>query len=81
MSKKLDPEIEEYRNEIGKEAYSRLYCSLYTKTMLSQNTRYSGKTYTNSKERLEQIKEKYKHGVTKAHIDEMLGINGVEDDN
>jgi hypothetical protein len=34
--------------------------------------RFSGRTYTNSEERLSQIREKYKNGVTEAILDEVL---------
>jgi hypothetical protein len=34
--------------------------------------RYSGLKYTNSKERLQEIKDKYKNGVTYQMIMEML---------
>ena len=35
-------------------------------------TRYSGQKYENSKERLQQIKEKYKNGITYQMIKDML---------
>ena len=35
--------------------------------------RYSGQRYTNSKERLNEIKQKYKNGVTYSDILEMIG--------
>ena len=35
--------------------------------------RYSGQRYTNSKERLNEIKERYKNGVTYSDILEMIG--------
>lgn len=37
-----------------------------------KNERYSGQTYTNSKERLAEIKAKYQNGVTYNMILEML---------
>lgn len=35
--------------------------------------RYSGQRYTNSEERLNEIKQKYKNGVTYSDILEMIG--------
>ena len=36
--------------------------------------RYSGERYINPPEKIQQIKEKYKHGVSIDVINEMLGI-------
>lgn len=62
----LDPELREYRSEIGKEKFKKLqinYC-IKTKRIRDNNLRASRKRYENSEERLMEIKEKYKNGVT-----------------
>lgn len=69
----LDKELEEYKRLIGADNYKREYNSLYI--FAKQNkTRYSKKDYKNSKEKLKEIKEKYKNGVDINDINEMLGI-------
>jgi hypothetical protein len=40
--------------------------------MAKNNKRFSGKHYKNSPEKLAAIKEKYKNGVSKSIIEEML---------
>ena len=62
----LDPELREYQSEIGKEKYRRIqinYC-IKSKRIRDNNLRSSRKHYENSEERLMEIKEKYKNGVT-----------------
>ena len=70
MSKKLDDELEIYKQKIGKENFHNLYIRVYAKT--HYNKRFSGKKYENSPEKLAAIKEKYKNGVSKSVIEEML---------
>lgn len=63
MARVMEKELAEYKDKIGKDEYRRQYNQLYREA--KQHTqRYSGKTYTNSKEKLEAIKQKYKNGVT-----------------
>ena len=62
----LDPELREYQSEIGKEKYRKIqinYC-IKSKKIRDNNLRASRKHYKNSEERLMEIKEKYKNGVT-----------------
>lgn len=62
----LDPELREYQSEIGKEKYRKIqinYC-IKSKRIRDNNLRSTRKRYENSEERLMEIKEKYKNGVT-----------------
>ena len=62
----LDHELSEYRSEIGKEKFRKIqinYC-IKSKRIRDNNLRASRKRYENSEERLMEIKEKYKNGVT-----------------
>ena len=62
----LDPELREYQSEIGKEKYRKIqinYC-IKSKRIRDNNLRASRKRYENSEEKLMEIKEKYKNGVT-----------------
>lgn len=58
---------------------SKQYKNLYAKNWnrAKTNVRHSGRSYTNTPERLEEIKNKYKNGVTLEHIKAMFegGIN------
>lgn len=55
-----------------KKIYHRMY--LFTFIRQRDNVRNSGKKYTNSKEKLLAIKEKYKNGVSKELIEDWLEI-------
>lgn len=68
--KKLDDELESYKQKIGRENFKNLYIRVYAKT--HSNKRFSGRKYENSPEKLAAIKEKYKNGVSKSIIEEML---------
>ena len=62
----LDPELREYRSEIGKEKFKKIqinYC-IKSKRIRDNNLRASRKRYENNEEKLMEIKEKYKNGVT-----------------
>lgn len=62
----LDQELREYRSEIGNEKFRKIqinYC-IKSKRIRDNNLRSSRKRYENSEERLMEIKEKYKNGVT-----------------
>ena len=62
----LDHELCEYQSEIGKEKYRKIqinYC-IKSKRIRDNNLRASGNRYENSEEKLMEIKEKYKNGVT-----------------
>ena len=62
----LDPELREYQSEIGKEKYRKIqinYC-IKSKRISVNNLRSCSKRYENSVERLMEIKQKYKNGVT-----------------
>lgn len=62
----LDPELREYQSEIGKEKYRKIYINycIKSKRIRDNNLRSSRKRYENSEERLMEIKQKYKNGVT-----------------
>ena len=68
---KRDKELSEYRKKIGSVEYKKQYSALYQQTR-QQKGRYSKLEYENSPERLNQIREKYKNGVTKEILDELL---------
>ena len=62
----LDPELREYRSEVGEKKFRKIqinYC-IKSKRIKDNDLRASRKHYKNSEERLMQIKEKYKNGVT-----------------
>lgn len=62
----LDNELREYRSKIGNEKFKKIqinYC-IKSKRIRDNNLRSSRKHYENSEERLMEIKEKYKNGVT-----------------
>lgn len=70
----LDHELSEYRSEIGKEKYKKIqinYC-IKSKRIKDNNLRSSRKHYKNSDERLMEIKEKYKNGVTMDILKEFI---------
>ena len=71
MSKQVDPELLQLRQEMGAKEYERVYHKLYNKVRYS-NQRASGEHYENSKERIQAIKEKYKNGVTREILDEFI---------
>ena len=70
-----DEELREYQERIGVEQYRDLYLCEANKVrrLMKSNTRYSGKHYVNSPEKLNAIKQKYKNGVTQEIIEEWLG--------
>lgn len=72
-ARRLDEELAEYQKRIGCEEYRKQYKRLYEKTS-KHIGRFSGLKYENSPEKLKQIKEKYKNGISKETINEMLGI-------
>lgn len=74
----MDRELTEYRELIGKEGYRKQYTFLYNEAM-TKKSRFSKKDYENTPEKLKQIKEKYKNGVSKETINEMLGIKEIKE--
>lgn len=70
-----DDELREYQIRLGVEQYRALYLYEANKVrrLMRNNTRFSGKDYVNSKEKLNAIKEKYKNGVTKEILTEWMG--------
>lgn len=62
-----------YRKRVGDAEYRRQYETLYRFARQSKR-RHSGNDYSNSKERLQSLKEKYKNGVSLDTIKEMVGI-------
>ena len=75
MYKIKDEELQEFQHEIGKKEYKKLQINYCTKSarIRDYNLRASRKHYENSEERLKEIKEKYKNGVTQEIIEEWLG--------
>ena len=66
MKKIKDDELREYQMKIGQKEYKKVqtnYCNKSAR-IRNYNLRASRKNYENSEEKLEQIKEKYKNGVT-----------------
>ncbi len=70
----LDPELREYRSEVGEKKFRKIqinYC-IKSKRIKDNDLRASRKHYKNSEERLMQIKEKYKNGVTMDILKEFI---------
>ena len=75
MKKIEDEELREYQRQIGSKEYRKVqinYCNKSAR-LRDYNLRASRKKYENSEERLKEIKEKYKNGVTKEILSEWLG--------
>ncbi len=68
-----DPELAAYAKSIGSKQYKKEYITLYTQARTKTKT-HSGKPGNKSKEELEAIKRKYQNGVTREHINEMVGL-------
>ena len=66
-----DKELGEYRKRIGPKKYKKQYDFLYHEAM-DKKSRFSKKDYENSPEKLKQIKEKYKNGISKEIINEWI---------
>lgn len=66
-----DKELKEYRKKIGAEEYGKEYHRLYSEAR-QHKERYSKLEYKNSKERIKQIKEKYKNGITPEILAEFI---------
>lgn len=65
---------QKYLTSSNRQKYcTNCYASHYRMTH-KNSSRYSGKYYENSKERLEEIKEKYKNGIPKGIIEQMVGV-------
>ena len=68
--KALDDELEAYRIRIGDYEFKRQY--LYAYHFTQNSKRFSGNIYTNSEEKLEQLREKYKNGVPDGIVETMV---------
>lgn len=66
-----DEELAEYRKRIGPKEYKKEYEYFYSQAS-SKKSRFSKKDYENSPEKLKQIKEKYKNGISKEIINEWI---------
>lgn len=66
MKKIKDEELREYQRQIGSKEYKKIQMNFCNKSarIRDYNLRASRQHYENSEEKLEQIKEKYKNGVT-----------------
>lgn len=76
MKKIEDEELREYQHEIGQKEYRKFqmnYCNKSAR-IRKYNLRASGKHYENSEEKLEQIKEKYKNGITMNILKEFVSF-------
>lgn len=72
MPKKVvDKELRAYAEQIGMEEYKRQYGQLYQEAK-QHKARYSGLSYSNSSDRLKSIREKYKNGISKDTVNNML---------
>ena len=69
MKKIEDEELRQYADRIGHEKYRKEYLYLYNKSKLHSNSRYSKKEKIVD---LEQIKNKYKNGVTPEILAEFI---------
>ena len=68
-------ELREYQRQIGSKEYRKVqmnYCNKSAR-IRGYNLRASKKHYENSEQRLKEIKEKYKNGVTKEILSEWIG--------
>ena len=75
MKKIKDEELREYQRQIGSKEYKKVLSNYCTKSarIRDYNLRASRQHYENSEERLKEIKEKYKNGVTKVILSEWIG--------
>lgn len=76
MKKIEDEELREYQLKIGQKEYRKFqmnYCNKSAR-IRNYNLRASGKHYENSEEKLEQIKEKYKNGITNNILEEFVNF-------
>ena len=76
MKKIKDEELREYQRQIGSKEYRKLqmnYCNKSTR-IRNYNLRASRQRYANSEERLKEIKEKYKNGVTMDILKEFVSF-------
>ena len=68
--------MREYQRQIGSKEYKKVqtcYCNKSAR-IRDYNLRASKKHYENSEQRLKEIKEKYKNGVTKEILSEWIGV-------
>ena len=75
MKKIEDEALREYQRQISSKEYRKVqmnYCNKSAR-LRDYNLRASRKNYENSEERLKEIKEKYKNGVTKEILSEWIG--------
>ena len=76
MKKIEDEELREYQRQISSKEYKKVqmnYCNKSAR-IRDYNLRASKKHYENSEQRLKEIKEKYKNGVTKEILSEWIGV-------
>lgn len=76
MKKIEDNELREYQRQIGSKEYKKLqmnYCNKSSR-IRNYNLRANRQHYDNSEEKLEQIKEKYKNGITMDILKEFVSF-------
>lgn len=74
MKKIKDEKLRKYQRQIGLKEYKKLQMNYCNKSARIRyyNLRASRQHYENSEEKLEQIKEKYKNGVTMDILKEFI---------
>lgn len=55
---RIEKELKEYRDLIGEKEYEKQYHFLYNQPKYNSKMRFSRRTYENSKEKINEIKEK-----------------------
>ena len=76
MKKIEDEELREYQLKIGSKEYKKFQVNYCTKSarIRDYNLRASRQRYENSEEKLKEIKEKYKNGVTMDILKEFVSF-------
>lgn len=66
----MSDEITEWHRRVGNKEYHREYSRQYerSKYIKENNTRASNLSYTNDKEKIKNIKDKYKNGISDEFI-------------
>ena len=76
MAGKKDTELLALKESMGEKAYWNEYKRLYMKASFDseRDVRFSGLSYTNSKEKLDAVREKYKHGISREIIEQTFEV-------
>lgn len=76
MTRKLDRELQAYKEQVGDTEYQRLYRLYYSRT--HRVCAYSGREEPLPAARLVEIKAKYKEGVPKGEVERWLSHGGCK---